>query len=159
MRLIKKISDFYWDTRSGFKRLWEWLPVIWRDRHWDPSFTYRLLRHKLELQATYLERNDRHEEVEEDLLNIRKCADLLKKIDDDWYFEEGIKSHEEKWGETEIDFSTGFSFKNPNAHNEEEQAQADHERMDAYVKSEHDKELAIIEVFDIIARNIEYWWD
>ena len=35
----------------GIKNLWKWLPVVWKDKDWDPSHIYKILQFKLEQQA------------------------------------------------------------------------------------------------------------
>ena len=42
------------DIKQGFKNLWKWLPVIWKDRDWDTHFIYELLKKKLEINIIYL---------------------------------------------------------------------------------------------------------
>jgi hypothetical protein len=31
----------------GIKSLIEWLPVIWKDRHWDDTYVFEILKHKI----------------------------------------------------------------------------------------------------------------
>ena len=45
---------------TGVKNLWNWFPVIWKDRDWDQTFIYEVLIHKLEKQAKYIGERDWH---------------------------------------------------------------------------------------------------
>lgn len=51
--LINKLTDikiFFRDIIIGVKNIFYYLPIIWKDRYWDYSYTLDLLVHKLEQQ-------------------------------------------------------------------------------------------------------------
>ena len=37
----------------GIQNLIHWLPVIWKDRHWDDHYIFEVLKHKIKLQQKY----------------------------------------------------------------------------------------------------------
>lgn len=72
------------NLRRGIRNIIYWLPVIWRDYHWDYSSFLDILRHKLEairvssLNWAWIG----HEKATED---IEHALSLLETISDDAY--------------------------------------------------------------------------
>lgn len=83
----------------GIKNLWRWFPTIWRDRDWDHTFIYELLRVKLEHQAKYIGDRDIHVDAKRDAERMRLVAKLIKLQQDDFYGMEYMDYHD-----TEYDF-------------------------------------------------------
>lgn len=75
---IKDLFDF-------FVRLYKWIPVIWKDRDWDDSFVFKILKHKLLTQREYIVKNNRHLSVEEINRDITICLNLIERILDNYY--------------------------------------------------------------------------
>ncbi len=55
---------FKWEAKhapreiaQGFKNLWKWLPIIWKDRDWDNHFIFEVLKFKIKNTAEYTEKN------------------------------------------------------------------------------------------------------
>jgi hypothetical protein len=69
----------------GLGNLWDWLPVIWKDRHWDHSHTYTILEKKLRIQAEYFEKRDHQLNTDHDVKKMQVCAELLKRINEKIY--------------------------------------------------------------------------
>lgn len=72
------------DIKLGFKNLNYWLPVIWKDRNWDHSYIFTLLKHKLikhseKIKQGYSLSAKRDSEI------IMLCANLIEKINSDFY--------------------------------------------------------------------------
>jgi hypothetical protein len=70
---------------QGIKNLWNWFPVIWKDRDWDQYFIYEVLIHKLEKQANYIEQREWHTEAKRDAEKMRLCALLARIQQEDLY--------------------------------------------------------------------------
>ena len=51
------IEQPFKEFKRGVKSLWKWLPVIWKDRHWDDVYIYNILLHKLKLQRDWMKKN------------------------------------------------------------------------------------------------------
>lgn len=88
-------KDFY----HGVKNLWRWFPTIWKDRDWDDSFIFEILRVKLEHQAKYIGNRDRHTTAKRDAEKMRLAAKLIQLQKDDFYSMEYMDYHN-----TEYDF-------------------------------------------------------
>ena len=73
------------DVIQGFKNLWKWLPIVWKDRDWDSHFIFETLKFKLKNTADYLAKYDRYEGVENDVKYMRICEKLIQRIQDDYY--------------------------------------------------------------------------
>jgi hypothetical protein len=105
MKWIKKIplwwrfegryyhKDFY----RGVTNLIKWFPVIWKDRDWDHTYIYELIKVKLNNQADYIGGRDRHTRAKRDAELMRLCARLIQRCQDDFYHMEYMDYHETKY--------------------------------------------------------------
>lgn len=98
--LKEKISDVYYSVRryirwelryahrdfaTGVKNLWKWFPIIWKDRDWDHSFIYEILRRKLEFQAKYIADKDRYTRAQRDAEVMLLCSRLIEIQQEEMY--------------------------------------------------------------------------
>ena len=67
---------YHKDFAQGVRNLWRWLPVIWKDRDWDPTYIYRILQFKLEQQAYGIGSRDRHESTQREVELMLLCSRL-----------------------------------------------------------------------------------
>lgn len=95
--LPKQIKEF-------LRRLWLFLPVIWRDRDYDYSSIYSLLKVKLEQMAKHMREHDMHVCSQRRVKQMEFAVFLIDKISDDYYWEQEMKEHESYWGENIWDF-------------------------------------------------------
>ena len=70
---------------TGVKNLWRWFPVIWKDRDWDHTFIYHILKFKLENQAHYIGKNNRHTRAKRDAELMLLCSRLIEIQEDELY--------------------------------------------------------------------------
>ena len=98
---FKRWSSFWWrDLRRSITRfpfylvervqsVWDWLPVIWHDKHWDQGYLYSLLAHKIRRMRTDGNLNWSNDRRWRALVI---CDNLLQRIDSDvyadWYGDE-----------------------------------------------------------------------
>jgi len=82
-----KIRDFFRSIRPGIKSLITWFPVIWKDRWWDHSFLYSILRKKLELMEEGFRLHGMGLHSEMDAKNMKKCILLLDRLINDAYID------------------------------------------------------------------------
>ena len=82
---------------SGIKNLWRWFPTIWKDRDWDHSYVYEIIRVKLEHQAKSIGNRDRHTTAKRDSDRMRLVAKLIKLQQDDFYSMEYMDYHDAKY--------------------------------------------------------------
>lgn len=73
------------NIKQGIKSTIYWLPVIWKDRNYDHTFIYEVLKHKLKAQANYIGGKKRHTRAQQDTRRMLICAKLLQKMQDDAY--------------------------------------------------------------------------
>lgn len=86
-------KDFY----RGLKNLWRWFPTIWKDRDWDHSFIFEIIKVKLEHQAKSIGDRDRHTRAKRDSDRMRLVAKLIKLQQNDFYHMEYMDYHETKY--------------------------------------------------------------
>lgn len=81
------------------KHVLEYLPILWKDRHWDYGFLFYLIDFKLaKMEQTILD-NDLIEGADRIAKEIRVCRKLLKRSqNDDWHAELQDKILERRWG-------------------------------------------------------------
>jgi hypothetical protein len=96
------------DIIRGVKNLIRWFPTIWKDRDYDHSYIYEVLRVKLENQATYISHKDRHTSAQRDAELMMLAARLITIQQEDLYDMEYLDYHESnfKW----IDATDGDSI-------------------------------------------------
>lgn len=71
--------------RRGIKNLWKWFPVIWKDRDWDHSYIYEILKFKLQDQAHAIAVRDRHTSAQREAEKMLLCARLCQIQQDSLY--------------------------------------------------------------------------
>ena len=69
----------------GIQNLIHWLPVIWKDRHWDDHYIFEVLKHKIKLQQKYIINSNRHTRVNIDNRDMTIVLNLIERIQDDYY--------------------------------------------------------------------------
>lgn len=104
--LWEKIYDkVYWKTigwrikefRSSVKKLIRWFPIIWKDRDWDDHYIWEIMKNKLRWQAKYIGDRDLHTRAAIDAKRMRLCANLIDKVQDEFYGSEYMDYHESKF--------------------------------------------------------------
>ena len=83
MKMLFKSPKLWWrfegryyhkDFIRGVKNLWRWLPIVWKDKDWDPTHIYKILQFKLEQQAYAIGSRDRHTGAKRDAELMLLCA-------------------------------------------------------------------------------------
>jgi hypothetical protein len=82
----KNISFIAYDLWRGPINIFRWAKLIWFDRDFDWVLMARLMEVKLTRMADVFE-NGRHTNYKLDARRCRMCAQLLKRLRDDNYFE------------------------------------------------------------------------
>lgn len=73
------------ELRRSIQKLYYWFPIIWKDRDWDHDYIFEILKHKLKSQSKYLETQDSHLRVQQDVRRIKLCISLISKVQDETY--------------------------------------------------------------------------
>ena len=95
-------DEIYWkfigwrlkEFKSSVSKLIRWLPIIWKDRDWDDHYIWELMKNKLRWQANYIAKRDWHTRSELDAKRMRLCANLMDKVQDEFYSSEYSDYHE-----------------------------------------------------------------
>lgn len=95
----------YWKTigwrikefRSSVNKLIRWFPIIWKDRDWDDNYIWEIMKNKLRWQAKYIGDRDWHTRAAIDAKRMRLCANLIDKVQDEFYSGEYMDYHESKF--------------------------------------------------------------
>jgi hypothetical protein len=80
-----KAKYFHRDVIKGIKNLWKWFPIVWKDRDWDDSYIFDVLKFKLKNTADYFEKTNSFVGWEDEVKYIRICERLIDKIQDEYY--------------------------------------------------------------------------
>lgn len=73
-----KLSQWYYNIKTGIKNIIRWFPIIWNDRDWDQAYLQRIIEQKLRFMAD----NTKHWHVVRADRSRREmliCAELLKR--------------------------------------------------------------------------------
>jgi hypothetical protein len=86
------LFDPYFSVTSAIRnffgflvRLYKWIPVLWKDRDWDDSYLFQILKHKILSQREYIVKNNRHTNVWQINRDMTICLNLIERILDDHY--------------------------------------------------------------------------
>ena len=85
------------DVIQGVRNLIKWFRVVWKDRDWDHSYIYEILKHKLENQAHYIAKKDRHTSAKRDAELMLLCARLIEMQQEESYDMEYLDYREIEW--------------------------------------------------------------
>ncbi len=115
--LLDTIYDkVYWKTigwrikefKSSVNKLIRWFPIIWKDRDWDDHYIWEIMKNKLRWQAKYIGDRDFHTRADMDARRMRLCANLMDKVQDEFYSSEYMDYHESKWDFLDIPDKPGY---------------------------------------------------
>ena len=166
-----------WNNITWFfrrlKRVWDFLPHIWRGYDFDYSHAIDLFKYQLERTADFME-SDKAMTVDADVRakRIRTAIKLLNKVYDDEYGLEYMDTIEKLYGKTHYDFieltekskRTGeelyeLKLRNENAVDEQHQKEIDEVRKQMMLHSIDKQKRAHKLLWDFVEWNIQGWWD
>ena len=176
---------FLWDAKhlhrdiaQGFKNLWKWLPIVWKDRDWDDHFIFEALKFKLKNTANYFEEKQRFVGWEDEVKYIRICEKLITRIQDDYYQTEYMDYVNMEFDLIPISNTDRFEYKSTVTENnlnkyfalypKTKKKVLSSDRYKTYVPTDTGIALAMgVErhlkarklLFKIMERRIEAWWD
>lgn len=168
----------------GIKNIWKWFPTIWKDRDWDHTYIYEILRVKLENQAYYIGSNDRHTRAKRDAERMLLCARLIQIQQEDLYGMEYADYHETKYDfvptdETKKWYTMEDTLISENLDEYFEKYPRQYKRVlsgevnrfKRDIEDINNKKVIAMEIahenqersrkllFKILEQHIEYWWD
>ena len=170
------------EIRTGFKNIFYWLPIIWKDRNWDSHYIFDIMMHKLKAQSKYIGSRGIHTGSERDAEVMMTCVRLMKLIQDETYSSEYSDYHKSKHWFEDVPGKEGYSSW---------ESKLLEENFDEYFKKypliykrvlngegvfgregrEDDKQIIAMNIghinhdrarkllFKLMEENIEKWWD
>lgn len=174
---------YHKDFISGVKNLIRWFPVIWKDRDWDHSKIYDVLKFKLQKQAEYIGGRDFHTRAKRDAEVMMTCVRLIDKVQEEYYDAEYMDYHETEhnWLDTDnpeykqlhtVELSENFDayFKkypstmrkvlaNPKSFDYIDKDYKDEKSALAMLIAHANQTKAQALLFKIMNDNIRRWWD
>ena len=84
------------EIRTGFKNIFYWLPIIWKDRNWDSHYIFEIMMHKIKAQSKYIGSRDIHTRAKRDAEVMMTCVRLMKLVQDETYSSEYSDYHKTK---------------------------------------------------------------
>ena len=197
MSQTKEYNEWYWklyrwfrwdakhahrDIAQGFRNLWKWFPLIWKDRDWDDHFIFEVLKFKIKNTARYIKKNNRYIGCERDVQTMMTCVRLIEKIQNQFYDLEHTDYMDQKFSFEKIEDSdlsklnietisenlSDYFSKHPNIHRRALKSSITREKW--YYNEVSDQTLAMWMshynhnrarkiLFSLMERNIEKWWD
>ena len=163
--ILQRIRNFYLDVRMGVWNLVRWAPTIWRSRDFDQFYIYDILEQKLRFHSEYLRKSQLVVGWDEDVANIDRCIHLISMIKDDRFSDDSIERLEEKWGPLSLetkDLGDGtfrLEFKRPLVETDEDREQEMKDRIKEYQRCDFEMKEARYELFYILRRQMDRWWD
>ena len=105
--IVRKIQwiPLWWDQEGryihreiarGFKNIWYWFPVIWKDRHWDSHYIFDIMMHKIKAQSKYIGDRGIHTRAERDAEIMMSSVRLMKLVQGETYSSEYSDYHKTK---------------------------------------------------------------
>lgn len=82
--------------KRGIRNLIRWFPVIWKDRDYDDHYIWEILKTKIKFQGEYIGKRDFHENAKRDSEIMLLCANLIEKVQTEYYQSEYMDYHESK---------------------------------------------------------------
>jgi hypothetical protein len=84
------------NIKTGIKSIWYWLPIIWKDRHWDSHYIFEIMKHKIKAQSKYIGERGIHTRAKRDSGVMMTCIRLMEKVQDEFYSGEYSDYHKTK---------------------------------------------------------------
>ena len=165
-KIIDTIEDAYRNVKYGLINIIQWMPIVWNDRDWDQWYLLKLLEFKLLKMEKLFRRYGNHTGSDKQAKQLKKCAEIFKRLYEENYSEEAFKKHDEKWGEIEVEF---IDTDNPEFHEivmnrenmitDEDKVKQRHESNICMQNSYKAQGNDLKEVFAMMRDNILGWWD
>lgn len=164
----------YWFKRkwSQIKRVWDFLPLIWKGYDWDYHYAVELFQHQLKRMADHIGSDKAWAlENKQTASRIRTAIELMDKVYDEDYGTEYMDIIEEKYGKSYMDFVEldkkdekgkpyyTIEITNKLARDKEHQKEIDEERHQMMKLSTDKQKRAHKLLWDFIEHNIQNWWD
>ena len=189
---MKDYSNWYWrlyrwfrwdakhlhrDIAQGFRNLWRWFPIIWKDRDWDDHFIFEVLKFKIKNTADYTEKKERFVGWENEVRYMRICEKLIDRIQEEYYQMESqdyrdmdmrFVPTEDNLYEVVFDVNRDDTDQYVKKYPHALRVAKEDKRFESYFRDGRNGHIAVSIVrhekarkllFKILERRIERWWD
>lgn len=121
---IKLRWDHEWkyiphNIKYGIENIFSWFAIIWNDRDWDQGYLFNIMIHKIDRMEAY---NDEHRYTEsspDKVKYLKLTKELLKRVSDEYYFNEYHKYHKIELYEVPYVVPSGLDKTDFGFHNDE----------------------------------------
>ena len=164
-RIKDKLETLYYNIKYGCINIIQWLPIVWNDRDWDHYYLMKLLEFKLFKKAKLFKKYGNHLDSNKQAKQLKKCAEIFKRLYEDEYTSESFIEHDKKWGNLKMSFEkidkefSEIIFNRKNIKTEEDKIKERHESNICWEKGYENQKKDLKEVFQIMHDNILSWWD
>ena len=177
MKNWKILKQWWWNSEGkylhktiwkGIRNLIKWFPIVWKDRDYDHSYIMYTLRFKIQNTADYIEKHKRYEGWERDVERMRLCLRLFDALEKD-IFESEYNNYYETRGyvdergfyqqEVLRDDLDTYLKKYPNYYRKLSDKDKERSVWAAIMISHARQQRASDLLFELIKRNIYFWWD
>lgn len=160
----------YWFKRKWrqIKRVWDFLPIIWRGYDWDYRYAVELFQHQLKRTANEIENRGFAKDAKNTASKIRTAVELLEKVYDEDYAMEYIQKIEERYGPSHYEW-TSIEDVDQTYWDIKDIFEEDYtEAQLLLIAEERNEEMRISQlkqarahrvVWQYIEHNIRHWWD
>jgi hypothetical protein len=151
----RKYSDWYYSLKYGIKNLFKWFKIVWNDRDYDSDYILRVLQFKIKNTRILTEKNKRHVGYQEDVANMLRCEELIQNLLDDKFAERcGYDSERVTLDfiETEDEDLLEMVNGHPNP-------QSDEDLSSIFKKARELQLTERKELFKILDKHLQSWWD
>ena len=159
----------------GIQNLIHWLPVIWKDRHWDDHYIFEVLKHKIKLQQKYIVNSNRHTRVNIDNRDMTIVLNLIERIQDEYYALECYEYENSKFrfepaGDKKYTIEQDVISENYDAYlkkyrtsvravmKKDMETTIDKSKLCFWV-AQHNQQKAHDLLFKILKERLTWWWD
>lgn len=164
----------YWFRRkwSQIKRVWDFLPLIWKGYDWDYRYAIDLFQYQLKRTADHIGSDKAYAlENKQTASRIYTAVELMEKVYDEDYGMEYFDIIEKKYGKSDFKFIETGEFDDKgdpyytmeisyqNDYTEEELQLISDERIALQLESRDKQKRAHKLLWDFIEHNIQRWWD
>ncbi len=153
---------------TGVKNIIKWIPIVWKDRDWDHAYIMYALRFKIKNTADYIEKHKRYENWQRDVERMRLCIRLFDALEEDiyeleyqkYYETRGYVDHDDFYQQEILrdDLDT-YLDKYPNYYRRLPDKDKERKIWAALMIGHARHNRASNLLFELIKRNIYYWWD
>ena len=165
--IFNKIKNFFYNIKYGIKNLIIWFPYIWKDRNWDHTYIYIILKYKLHLTEQLIRNYGHHIKHIQDADKIKICINLLDRLIKDEYEESAFQKHDKKWGKGKIRFEDckdnhkltelHIDYPKINTPKDKEDENKEFKRAIKHSNAMYQQDIDML--FNNMRKYIQGWWD